>query len=186
MRMEILSKSVSTSLPEKGNAQSRFACITAVSPTTPVLCLETRPFHSGDRCPATDFRQSIPLYISRIFPYSTSLEESELRPSRKNVACHISMAVSNPVPPSTRNVCSSSTATSKGHMLQNPTRGSSSSDCKQNITTTGVDHIRKDYLRREFQKQLSNLLQVQDEKVQSQITILAGLINNRLMHLDVM
>ena len=50
----------------------------------------------------------------------------------------------------------------------------------------------KDYLRREFQKQLPNLLQVQDEKVHSQITIrhgecgLAGVINNRLMHFDVM
>ena len=48
----------------------------------------------------------------------------------------------------------------------------------------------KDYLRRKFQKQLPNLLQVQDEKVHSQITIcpgecgLAGVINNRLMHFD--
>ena len=50
----------------------------------------------------------------------------------------------------------------------------------------------KYYLRREFQKQLPNLLQAQDEKVHSQITIcpgecgLAGVINNRLMHFDVM
>ena len=50
----------------------------------------------------------------------------------------------------------------------------------------------KDYLRREFQKQLTNLLQVQDEKVQSQITIrpgecgLAGVINNKLMQFNVM
>ena len=54
-------------------------------------------------------------------------------------------------------------------------------------TTSG-----KDYLRREFQKQLPDLLQVQDEKVQSQITIrsgeceLAGVINNKLMHFDKM
>ena len=50
----------------------------------------------------------------------------------------------------------------------------------------------KDYLRREYQKQLPNLLQVQDKKVHSQITIrsrgcgLDGVINNRLMHFDVM
>ena len=49
----------------------------------------------------------------------------------------------------------------------------------------------KDYLRREFQKQLPSLLQVQDEKVQFQITIrpgecgLAGVLNNKLMHFDV-
>ena len=42
--MEILPKSISTSLPEQGNAQSRFVCITAVSQTTQALCLETQPF----------------------------------------------------------------------------------------------------------------------------------------------
>ena len=51
---------------------------------------------------------------------------------------------------------------------------------------------RKDYLRREFQKQLSNLLQAQDEKSQIQITIfprecgLAGVIYNKMMYCDVM
>ena len=51
---------------------------------------------------------------------------------------------------------------------------------------------RKDYLKREFQKQLPNLLQIQDEQIYSQITIrpeecrLAGVINNRVMHFDVM
>ena len=61
----------------------------------------------------------------------------------------------------------------------------------------------KDHLRRGFQKQLPNLLQVQDKKVlislhiqdkkvQSQIIIrpgecgLAAAVNNRLMHVDVM
>ena len=61
IKMETLSKSISTSLPEEGNGQSRFVCIKAVSPTTPVLCLETRPFQPGDRCPTTDLGQSIPL-----------------------------------------------------------------------------------------------------------------------------
>ena len=50
----------------------------------------------------------------------------------------------------------------------------------------------KDYLRKGFQKQMPNLLKVQDEKVQSQITIrpgdcrLAGVINNRWMDFNVM
>ena len=46
----------------------------------------------------------------------------------------------------------------------------------------------KDYLRRDFQKELPNLLQVQDKKIKSQIKIHPenyGL-NNRLMHFDVM
>ena len=63
---------------QQGDAQSRFVCIKAVSPTTPVLCLET--FQSGHRCPTTDLGQSIPL---RILPYSTSLEVSELGSNRK-------------------------------------------------------------------------------------------------------
>ena len=41
IRMETLPKSISTSLPEERNAQSRFVCIKAVSPINPVLCLET-------------------------------------------------------------------------------------------------------------------------------------------------
>ena len=50
----------------------------------------------------------------------------------------------------------------------------------------------KDYLRREFQKRLPNLLQAQGKKVQSQVTIhpgecgLAGVINNGLVHFDLM
>ena len=51
IRMETFPKSISASLPEEGNAQNRFACIKGVSPTTPVICLKTQPFQSGDRCP---------------------------------------------------------------------------------------------------------------------------------------
>ena len=79
---------------------------------------------------------------------STSLEESELRPNRKKFPCHTKLAVSNLVSPSTRNVYSLSTATSKEHKLKKPTRGSSSSNCKQNITTSGVDHIRERLLKK--------------------------------------
>ena len=154
--------------------------------------MEIRPFQSGDRCPTTDLGQSIPLCISPILPYSTSLEESEWRPNRNNLACHTTLAVSNLVPLSTRNVYSSSTATSKEHKLKKPTRGSSSSNFNRTLPLAVWTISGKDYSRREFQKQLLKLLQVQDEKVQSQITIppgecgVAGAINNRLMHLDVM
>ena len=123
-----LPKSISTSLPEERNAQSRSLCIKAVSPTTPVLCLETRSFQSGDRCPATDLGQSIPLCISPILHHSTSLEESELRPDIKNVASHTNLAVSNLVRPSTGNVYSSSNATSEESKLEKRTRVSSPSN----------------------------------------------------------
>ena len=132
----------------KENVQSRFVCIKAVSPNTPVLCLETQSFHSGHRCPTTDLGQSIPLCISPILPYSTSLKESELRPNRKNVACHANLAVSNMVTPSTRNVYSSPAATSKERKLKKPARGSSSSNSKQNIRTSGVDHIKETLLKK--------------------------------------
>ena len=192
IRMETLPKSISASLPEEGNAQNRFVCIKAVSPTTPVLCLETRPFQSGDRCPTTDLEQSIPLWIFPILPYSTSFEESELRPNRKTVACHTNLAVSNLVPPSTRNVYSSSTATSKEHKFINPQREVHALIANRTLRLAVWTISGKDYLRREFQKQLPNLLQVQDKKIHSQITIrpgecrIAGVINNRLMHFGVM
>ena len=49
IKIENLPKSISTSLPGEGNAQNRFVCIKAVSPTTSVFCLETRPFRSGNK-----------------------------------------------------------------------------------------------------------------------------------------
>ena len=70
-KIETLSKSISTSIS-----------------TTPVFCLETRPFQSGDRWPTTtDLGKSILLCISPILTYSTSVEESELQPNKRNVAC---------------------------------------------------------------------------------------------------
>ena len=154
--------------------------------------METWPFQSGDRCPTADLGQSILLCISPILLYSTSLEESDLRPNRKTVACHTNWAVSNLVSLSTGNVYNSSTTTSKEHKLNKPIRGSSPSICKRTLRLAVWTISGKDYLRRKFQKQLPNLLQVQDEKVHSQITIhtgeygLAGVINNRLMHFNVM
>ena len=192
IRMETLPKSISTSLPEKGNAQNRFVCINTVSPNTPVLCIKTRPFQSEDRYPTAELGQSIPLCISPILPYSTSLIESELRPNRKNVACYTNLTVSYLVPPSTRNAYSSSTATSKERKLSKPTGGVHSLIAKRALRLPVWTISGKDYLRREFQKQLPNLLQVQDKKVHNQITVspgecwLAGVINNRLMHFDMM
>ena len=113
-----------------------------------IICMETRSFQSGGRCLTTNLGQSVSLCISPILLHSTSLEESELRQNRKNVACHTNLAVSNLVPPSTRNVYSSSTASSKEHKLKKPARGSSSSNCKQKITTSGVDHIRERLLKK--------------------------------------
>ena len=70
IRMETLPKSISASLPEERNAQTRLVCIRAISPTAPVLCWETRPFQPGNRCPTADLGQSVPLCISPILFYS--------------------------------------------------------------------------------------------------------------------
>ena len=105
------------------------------------------------------------LYAFPPFCLILQVEKSELPPSRKTVACHTNLAVSDLVPPTTRDVYSSSTAASKEHKPNKPIRESSPFNCKQDITTSGVDHIRENYLVRELQKQLPNLLQVQDEKI---------------------
>ena len=88
------------------------------------------------------YNRSVPLCISLTLPCSTSLEESQFGPNRKNVACHSKMLVSNLFLFSTRNVYSSPTATSKEPRLKKPTNGSLSSNCKQNQGTSGLDHIR--------------------------------------------
>ena len=190
--METLPKSISTSPLEEGIAQSRFVCIKTVSPTTPVLCLQTRPFQSEDRCPATDLGQLIPLCISTILPDYTSLEENELRPNRKNflITTTWQSQIWYPL------LLGLSTV---GPLLL--TRNTSLINLEGEVHTLitnrtlrlAVSTISgKDYLIRDFQKQLPNLLQVQDKKVQSQILIrpgecgLAGVINNRLMYFNAM
>ena len=76
--------------------------------------------------------------------------------------------------------------------LVNPQGGVHSLIAKRTLRLPVWTISGKDYLRREFQKQLPNLLQVQDKKVHNQITVspgecwLAGVINNRLMHFDMM
>ena len=158
IRMETLPKSISTVLPVEENSQSRFICIKVVSPTIQVHCLEIRSFQSGDRYSTIDLGQSLHLYISPILPHSTSLEESELRPNRKNVACHTNLAVSNLVPPSTGNVYISSTTTSEEH--KNPQGEVHPLIANRTLRLAVWTISGKDYLRREFQKQLPNLLQV--------------------------
>ena len=67
---------------------------------------------------------------------------------------------------------------------------SSSSNFKQKITTSGVDHIRERLPKKGVSETAAK--QVQDGKHHSQIKNrpgqcgLAGMINNRLMHFDVM
>ena len=154
--------------------------------------METQPFQSEDRWPTADSGQSVPLCISPILPYSTSLEESELRPNKKNVACPTNLAVSNLVPlllemPIVRPLLLPSNIN-----LINPQGEVHPLIADRTLQLAVWTISGKYYLRREFQKQLPNLLQAQDEKVHSQITIcpgecgLAGVINNRLMHFDVM
>ena len=185
--METLPKSISTSPLEEGIAQSRFVCIRAVSPTTPVFCLQTRPFQSGDWCPATDLGQLIPLCIFAILPDYTSLEESELRPNRKNflIATTWQSQIWYPLLLGMSIVCP--LLLTRNTSLINPQEEVHTLITSRTLRLAVSTISGKDYLIREFQKQLPNLLQVQDEKVQSQILIrpgecgLAGVINNRLM-----
>ena len=58
----------------------------------------------------------------------------------------------------TRNVYSSSTATSKENKLKKPTNESSSSNCKQNITTSSVDHIRERLLKKGVSEAVAQLI----------------------------
>ena len=92
-----------------------------------------------------------------ILPYSTSLEESELQPNRKDVAYHTNLAISN-LATSTRNVYSSSTTASKEHKLKKPTRGSSSSNSNVTLQLVVWIILGKDYLRREFLETAAQLI----------------------------
>ena len=165
IRMETLPKSISASLLEKGNAQNRLVCINTVSPNTPALCIKTRPFQSKDRCPTAELGQSIALCISPILPYYTSLKESELRPNRKNVACYTTWQshIWYPLLPEMPIV--RPLLLPRNASLVNPQGEVHFLIAKRTLGLPVWTISGKDYLRREFQKQLPNLLQVQDQKV---------------------
>ena len=169
--METLPKSISTVLPVEENSQSRFICIKAVSPTIQVHCLEIRSFQSGDRYPTTDLGQSVPLYI---LPHSTSLEESELRPNRKTllVTSTWQSQIWHPILLEISIVCPLLLPRNKS--LKNPQGEVDPLTANRTLRLAVWTISGEDYLRREFQKQLPNLLQVKDEKVQSQIIIRPG------------
>ena len=171
------------------NAQSRFACIKAVPPTTPVLCLETRPFQSGGRCHTSDLVQSMPLRIS---PFSLALQVLCKVIYDQTVNTCLLHQHGSHTPPSTRNNYGQSTAASKEHKLKNPTRESSSSNCKQNIATSGVDHISERLLKKGVSETAVQLVTITRRTSSESNTIcseeygLAGMINNRLIHFDFM
>ena len=81
--------------------------------------------------------------------------------------------------PSTRNVYSSSTATSKKHKLKKPQGEVHPLIASRTLGLVVQTISGKDYLRRDFQKQLPILLQVQDEKSQSQIGLWASWCNKQ-------
>ena len=96
--------------------------------------------------------------LGSLGPSKTTLEESELGPNRKTVASHTNLAVSNFLPLSTRNIYSLSTITSKEHKINKPKRGSSPSNYKQNITTSGVAHISERLLKKGISETAAQLI----------------------------
>ena len=81
---------------------------------------------------------------------------------QENVACRTNLAVSNLVTRSARYVYSSSTATSKEHKLNKHTKEVRPLIANRTLRLA-VWTISGNYLRREFQQQPPNLLQVQDK-----------------------
>ena len=190
--METLTKSFSTSYPEEGNAKKIFVCIKAVSPTTSVLCLETRPFQSGigalQQIWGNHFLYAFPpfcltLQVLQKVSYDQTEKMLLVTPTWQSQILYPLLLEMSTVSP---------LLLPKNTSLINP-RGEVHPLMANRTLRLAVWTIyRKDYLKREFQKQLPNLLQIQDEQIYSQITIrpeecgLAGVINNRVMHFDVM
>ena len=114
-RMETLPKNNSVSLSAERNTQSRFVYIMTVLPTTSENGLEDHLFRLG-----TDVLQQIwchqylcsfPLFFLNLQVLKTvSSSQTE-----KNIACPTNTVLSNLVLPSTRNLNSSSRATSRQH-----------------------------------------------------------------------
>ena len=151
--MKTLRKSVSTGLPEKENAQSRFVSIKAVSPTTPVLCLETRPIQSGERCSTTDLGKSIPYACP---PYCFILQA--LKKKSYDQTEKMSQILYPTSPPLLEMFIVSPLLLPKNSSLINPQGDSLSSNCKQNITTSSVDNIRERLLKKGVSETVAQLI----------------------------
>ena len=189
--METLPKSVLASLPEERNAQSRFFASRLSHQLPQYFAWKLKPLSQGtdalQQIWGNQFLYAFSHFVSLYKPWM-----SELQPNRKNIACRTNLAVSNLVTPSTRNVYSSSTATSEEHKLKLNQGEVKFSNCKQNITTSDVDHIREGSFRKSCPtyykyrtKKFRVKLQFVLENVRPSERGLAGVINNRLMDFDV-
>lgn len=85
------------------------------------------------------------------------LKKVSYNQTKKNVACHINLAVSNLVLPSSRNAYSLSTATFKEQKLKKLTSENSFSNCN-NITTSGVGHIRERSIKKVISETAAQLV----------------------------
>ena len=152
IRIKTLRKSVSASLPEKENAQSRFVSIKDVSPTTPVLCLETRPIQSGERCPTIDLGQSVPYACPPYCFILQALKKKSYDQTEKMLLLtqlgSLKSGFPRPSPPLLEMFIVSPLLLPKNTSLINPQGDSLSSNCKQNIATSGVDSIRERLLKK--------------------------------------
>ena len=96
---------------------------------------------------------------------STSLEESELRPNRKKFPCHTKLAAQIWYPLLLEMSIVCPLLLPRNTSLKNPQGEVHPLIASRTLRLAVWTISGKDYLRREFQKQLPNLLQVQDKKV---------------------
>ena len=158
----------------------------------PSTLLANPTFSVRGQMPCNRFGPINSFMLSTILPDYTSLEESELRPNRKNFLITTTWQSQIWYPLLLGLSTVGPLLLTRNTSLINP-EGEFHTLITNRTLRLAVSTISgKDYLIRDFQKQLSNLLQVQDEKVQSQILIrpgecgLAGVINNRLMYTNAM
>ena len=114
-------------------------------------------FSQGTKMPTTDLVQSIHLCVSLFCFVLQILKKVSSKQTEKMLLVTSTWQSQILYPLSTRNIYSLSTATSKEHKLENPTRASSSSNCKQKMRLKVWTISEKEYLTRVFQKQLPNL-----------------------------
>ena len=159
LRLETLSNSLSTNLPEVGETRHRSVCLQIESPSSEVCSMETRPLQLEDRCYATELGSSVSICIPTLFSHKQGLKQNTRGQSTFNVTNNTNMAHTSVVPRASSNVSGETfiAATNEKTFNKSPRRRASI-DKKPNLAISGVEGFRKGLAKKGLSDTASKLI----------------------------
>ena len=156
--METRPKNIPGNLSENRHSDSRSICFPLKPPATSIHKLEERPQELRNKCVFSKLVGNVPICISTIQPNRKNSSQSIML-SQQHDHCYTSLALSNMVPPSPKDV-NKETATSTSNQLpiKKSRRGNAPTNSKQNTTFSSMDGIRGRNETKGISEQANNLI----------------------------